>query len=281
MRSIVSTDWLAEHLSDPSLRIVDTRWYLDPSRQGREAYAAGHIPGAVFLDVGADLSAPGGGPGLPSGRHPWPSEEHVVRVMSGAGIGPGTPVVAYDDQAGAIAARLWYVLRAHGHDDVAVLDGGLPKWIAEGRPVDTVVPHPPAAAFEAHLRPGWVVTKDDMRRRAIDALVLDARAGERFRGETEPIDPRAGHIPGAHSAPYAENLAGGPPPTFRPPKELRARYEALGAGAREPIVYCGSGVTACHDLLALDLAGLRGRLYAGSWSEWSADPSLPIETGPG
>lgn len=279
MQALVSTDWLAEHLRDPDLRVADVRWYLDPARRARDAYAAGHIPGAVFFDVDRDLSAPGGGRGRPAGRHPWPPADQVARVMGGAGIGPGVRVVAYDDQAGATAARLWYLLRAHGHDDVAVLDGGLAKWQAEGRPLDTAVPSPAPAAFKANPRPGWVVTKPDLLARPAEALLLDARAGERYRGETEPIDPRAGHIPHARSAPYAENLTGGATPVFRPVAELRARYAALGADKTEPIVYCGSGVTACHDLLALHLAGLPGRLYAGSWSEWSADPALPVATG--
>ena len=200
--------------------------------------------------------------------------------MGRLGIGPRTRVVAYDDQSGATAARLWYVLRAHGHDAVAVLDGGIAKWIAEGRPLETVETTPPPARFEAKLRPGWVVDKSGMIARGKDALVFDARAAERYRGETEPIDPRAGHVPGAVSVPYAGNLTADPVPVFRPPAELRARFAAAGAGSREPIVYCGSGVTACHDLLALELAGLRGRLYAGSWSEWSSDPSLPAATGP-
>ena len=278
MRDLVTTEWLARHLDDPRLRIVDVRWYLDPARRGRDAYAAGHIPGAVFLDVDADLSAPGGGRGLPAGRHPWPAPEQVSRVIGGAGIGPGTQVVAYDDQAGAVAARLWYLLRAHGHDDVAVLDGGLAKWTAEGRPLATDTPSPSPARFEARLRPGFVLTKADVVARDQARPLLDARAAERYRGENEPIDPRAGHIPGARSAPFAANLAG-KPAVFRPSPELRERYAELGAEAAPPIVYCGSGVTACHDLLALHLAGLSGSLYAGSWSEWSSDPSLPIETG--
>jgi thiosulfate/3-mercaptopyruvate sulfurtransferase len=277
---IVSTDWLAEHVHDPDLRIVDVRWYLDPSRRGRDAYRAGHIPGAVFLDVDEDLSAPGGGRGQPAGRHPWPPPDQVARVMGGAGIGRGVQVVAYDDQAGTTAARLWYLLRAHGHDDVAVLDGGIPKWKAEGRPLDTETPAPDPTVFEPRVRFGWVVGKREMAGLPATTLVLDARAAERYRGETEPIDPRAGHIPGARSAPYAGNLTPGPQPVFRAAPELRDRYLALGAGDAEPIVYCGSGVTACHDLLALHLAGLRGRLYAGSWSEWSTDPALPIVTGP-
>jgi thiosulfate/3-mercaptopyruvate sulfurtransferase len=278
--ALVSTDWLAAHLGDPDLRIVDVRWYLDPSKRGRDAYLQGHLPGAVFLDMDADLSAPGGGRGKPAGRHPWPPAEQVARVMGAAGIGRGVRVVAYDDQAGAIAARLWYLLRAHGHDDAAVLDGGLAKWIAEGRPLATTVPAPAAAVFDARLRPGAIVTKQELSDRPPGALVLDARAGERYRGEAEPIDARAGHIPGARSAPYAGNLTAGPTPVFRPPAELRLRYLALGAGEAPPIVYCGSGVTACHDLLALHLAGLQGRLYAGSWSEWSADPARPVATGP-
>jgi thiosulfate/3-mercaptopyruvate sulfurtransferase len=253
------------------------RWYLDPSRRGRDAYDAGHIEGAVFFDMDRDLAAPGGGRGLVAGRHPWPSPEQVSRVMGEKGVGPGTKVVAYDDQSGAMAARLWYVLRAHGHDDVAVLDGGLARWLAEGRPLTTAVPGLTPARFEARLRPGWVLDRDEMVRTHRGRLVLDARAGERYRGETEPIDTRAGHIPGARSAPYGENLTA--EGLFRGPEELRARYAALGADRQEPIVYCGSGVTACHDLLALDVAGLRGRLYAGSWSAWSSDPERPVATG--
>jgi thiosulfate/3-mercaptopyruvate sulfurtransferase len=277
VRDLVTTDWLAQHLTDPSLRIVDVRWYLDPSRKGRDAYAAGHVPGAVFLDVDADLSAPGGGRGRLVGRHPWPPAEQVSRVMGGAGIGPATRVVAYDDQAGAVAARLWYLLRAHGHDDVAVLDGGITKWTAEGRPLTTEGKPVAPARFEARLRPGFVLTKAEMLARDPARLVLDARAPERYRGESEPVDPRAGHIPGARNAPFSGNLGGGPHPVLLPPEQLRRRYSALGAGSA-PIVYCGSGVTACHDLLALKLAGLEGSLYAGSWSEWSSDPSLPIQT---
>jgi len=276
---LVSTDWLAEHLDDPELRVADVRWYLDPSRRGRDEYAAGHIPGAVFLDVEADLSAPGGGRGSPRGRHPWPSEEQVSRVMSAAGIGPGVRVVAYDDQAGAMAARLWYLLHAHGHEDVAVLDGGIVKWIAEGRALQKAVPPPRTARFMARLRPGSVWTKQDVATRAAGRLVLAARAAERYRGDTEPIDARAGHVPGAKSAPFAGNLTKGGVPVFLPPAALRQRYAALGAEKEPPIVYCGSGVTACHDLLALRLAGLDGALYAGSWSEWSADPEMPVATG--
>ncbi|PYQ04265.1 MAG: sulfurtransferase [Acidobacteria bacterium] len=279
MRDLVTTEWLAHHLGDPALRIADVRWYLDPSRKGRDAYSAGHIPGAVFLDVDADLSAPGGGRGRAIGRHPWPSAEQVSRTMGGAGIGRGTRVVAYDDQGGAVAARLWYLLRAYGHADAAVLDGGIVKWRAEGRPVTTEVPSVPAASFEARLQAGYVLTKADMLGRDAARPVLDARAPERYRGETEPVDLRAGHIPGARNAPYSGNLTGGAEPVFLPPAELRQRYAALGAEGAAPIVYCGSGVTACHDLLALHLAGRGGSLYAGSWSEWSADESLPIETG--
>jgi len=279
LKPLVTTEWLAAELGAPSLRVADVRWYLDPARRGRDAYQAGHIPGAVFLDMDVDLSAPGGGRGLPAGRHPWPGKDQFERVMSAAGIGPETRVVAYDDQAGAMAARLWYLLRAYGHDAVAVLDGGLPKWTAEGRPVETSSVNPPPAAFVARPREGWVLDKAAMVREAPRSLVLDARAAERYRGDSDPIDPRAGHIPGGRNAPYKDNLSGAAIPVFRAPGELRARYEALGADRDEPIVYCGSGVTACHDLLALELAGLRGRLYAGSWSEWSADPNLPVATG--
>ena len=200
MKPLVSTEWLAAELGAPDLRVADVRWYLDPARRGRDAYAAGHVPGAVFLDMDTDLSAPGGGRGLPSGRHPWPGNEQVERVMSAAGIGTGVRVVAYDDQAGAMAARLWYLLRAYGHDAVAVLDGGLPKWTAEGRPVETASVTPPAAAFIARPREGWVLDKAAMVREGPRSLVLDARSAERYQGGPDPIDPRAGHIPGARSS---------------------------------------------------------------------------------
>lgn len=276
---LVSTEWLAAHVADPDLRVVDVRWYLDPTRHGREAYASGHIPGAVFLDVDRDLSAPGGARGGALGRHPWPSPEQVERVLSGIGIGPATTVVAYDDQAGAVAARLWFLLRAHGHEHAAVLDGGIVKWRAEGRPIDTAVPTVAPSAFVAHVVPGKVLTKAAMSAQSAEALVLDARAPERYRGEVEPIDPRAGHIPGATNAPFAANLTRDAVPVLRPASELREHYAALGAAAKEPIVYCGSGVTACHDLLALEVAGFAGKLYAGSWSEWSSDPALPVAKG--
>ena len=281
MDAIVDTSWLADRLGEVDLRVLDARWYMDPTRKGRDAYRVEHIPGAVFVDLDTDLSAPGGGRGSPLGRHPWPSEGQVARVMGGHGIGRGVRVVAYDDQAGAIAARVWYVLRAHGHDAVAILDGGLAKWAAEGRPLTTETPEVAPVPFEGRLRPGFVVERDEMAAGPRDRLVFDARAPERYRGETEAIDPRAGHIPGATNAPYAQNLTAGPLPVFRPADELRRHYDSLGVKDREPIVYCGSGVTACHDLVALERAGLRGRLYPGSWSEWSADPSLPLETGGG
>jgi thiosulfate/3-mercaptopyruvate sulfurtransferase len=187
-------------------------------------------------------------------------------------------VVAYDDAGGGVAARAWFVLRAYGHDAVSVLDGGIVKWIAEGRPLETREPQVSPAEFTPRLRPELLVSKVEVAG-ASELLLLDARARERYRGDHEPIDPRPGHIPGARSAPFSENLAGGEVPVFREPEELRLQYAALGCEGRAPVVYCGSGVTACHDLLALELAGLSGRLYAGSWSEWSSDRSLPAATG--
>jgi thiosulfate/3-mercaptopyruvate sulfurtransferase len=279
MEALVGTEWLASRLGEPGLLVADVRWYLDPARRGRDAWRAGHVPGAVFLDVDEDLSAPGGGRGLPAGRHPWPSEEQVARVMGTAGIGPGVRVVAYDDASGSVAARLWYLLRAHGHDDVAVLDGGFRRWTAEGRAVSTDERQVPPAVFAGRLRPGFVVDKAGLVADHRQRLVLDARAAERFRGELEPVDPRKGHVPGAKSAPGTGNLTSDPVPVFLPPADLRRRFEALGAEREQPIVYCGSGVNACHDLLALHLAGLGGTLYAGSWSEWSSDPALPAATG--
>ena len=298
MDALVDTAWLAREMAGEGtgarpratsgeseggdaapLRIVDVRWYLDPARRGRDAFRAGRIPGALFLDIEEDLSAPGGGRGRPVGRHPWPSEAQVAEVMGRAGIGPGVRVVAYDDVSGAVAARLWYLLRAHGHEQAAVLDGGITRWQAEGRPLETGDKTVKPAVFQGRLRSGFVVDKDEMVATHRGRLVLDARVGERYLGESEPIDPRAGHLPGARNAPWTQNLTTGAVPVFLPARALRQRYETLGALREEPVVYCGSGVNACHDLLALHLAGLRGALYAGSWSEWSSDPSLPAATG--
>ena len=277
---LVSTDWLLNHRRDPDVRVLDVRWMLHPEWNGPAHYRAGHIPGAVFLDVDRDLSAPGGKPGGPLGRHPWPSAEQVERVMGAAGVGDATRVVAYDDSSGSIAARVWYLLRAFGHEDVAVLDGGLRKWVDERGAMETAEPAVAPAPVQARPAPGAVLTQADLLAWPPGALVLDARAPERFRGDSEPIDTRAGHIPGAHNAPFAANLVEAYGiSVFRPPEELKAQYAALGADREPPVVYCGSGVTACHDLIALELAGLKGRLYAGPWSEWSSDPKLPIETG--
>jgi thiosulfate/3-mercaptopyruvate sulfurtransferase len=204
--------------------------------------------------------------------------------MSRAGVGPETHVVAYDDTGGSTAARLWWLLRHFGHPRVSVLDGGIARWVAEGRPLSTDVPAVRPATFVARPAPEGTVDKEAVRRLARDpgAVVFDARAPERYEGRSEPVDPRAGHIPGAVSAPFAANLREEEGARFKSPEELGARYAALGATpGRRVVVYCGSGVTACHDLLALHLAGVPDALlYPGSWSDWSADPELPAATGP-
>lgn len=279
--ALISTSQLADRLGDPKLRILDARWYLDPSRKGIDAYSAGHIRGAFFADLENDFAGPGGERGGPLGRHPFPSPAQVQNVIRLYGITPGVKVVAYDDAAGAIASRVWFVLKANGFDDCDVLDGGIAKWIAEGR---EITDQPPSIStmtdFVVSPRPELVLSKADLIAERERALVLDARVPERYRGDTGPIDPRAGHIPGARNAPYTLNLTAGPSPVFRPAAELRAHFESVGVSARaEPIVYCGSGINATHDLLALEIAGFKGRLYGGSWSEWSSDPSLPIATG--
>ena len=273
---LVSVDWLAAHRTDPRLRVADVRWSLS-GPPGRDRYDAGHIPRAVFLDAERELSSPGAGPG----RHPIPAPARLGAVLGASGIGDEHVLVAYDDAGGSIAARIWWLFRHFGHDGVAaVLDGGIGAWIDAGQPLTTDAPeHPPAT---------W--TPGDARDDALDAdaltdlldgdlLLLDARAGERYRGETEPVDPRAGHIPGAQSAPWSANL--GPDGRFLPPAVLRERYASLGASERPTVAYCGSGLSASHDLLALELAGIPGaRLYEGSWSDWSSDPSRPAATGP-
>ena len=279
--ALTSTAELAGRLADPKLRILDARWYLDPNQKGLDAYNAGHIRGAFFADIENDFAGPGGKRGGPLGRHPFPSPAQVQNVLRLFGITPGVRVVAYDDAAGSIAARVWFVLKANGFDDCGVLDGGITKWIAEGREITS---QPPSIStmtdFMVAPRPELVVSKGELVAQKEHSLVLDARIPERYRGDTEPIDPRAGHIPGARNAPYASNLTPGPNPVFKPAAELRAHFRSVGVSEeKEPIVYCGSGINATHDLLALEIAGFKGRLYAGSWSEWSSDPSLPAATG--
>ncbi len=272
---LVDAGSLAAHLLDRDLRVIDLRWYLG-GRSAADEYAKGHIPGAVRIDLDQDLTARKG-----PGRHPIPGGGQLERAMRKAGVDATTRVVVYDDAGGSIAARLWFLLRLFGHARVAVLDGGLQAWLAAGGALDTATPEPPEGDFTAAPpdsdavidKEGVIELRDES-----GALLLDARAPERYRGESEPIDARAGHIPGALSAPWQGNVVDG---RFRSPDELRARFEALGVTkGREVVAYCGSGVTACHNVLAMNIAGLAPpKLYEGSWSDWSRDDSLPAATG--
>lgn len=276
---LVTAAWLSEHLGDADVRVVDTRWYLD-GRSGRDAWRAGHVPGAVWLDVDTDLSGPKG-PGRP-GRHPLPTAEAFAEVRARAGIGDATRVVAYDDDGGSRAARLWWLLGHFGHPGGAhVLDGGLAAWTAAGGALETGEATVGRASVTVRAGTRPLASKQEMLALAQrGAVLLDARASERYQGKSEPVDARAGHIPGARSAPYASNLVA-PGGAFRGPAELSARYRALGVSETAKVVaYCGSGVTACHTLLALTLAGFPdGVLYEGSWSEYAGDPDLPAATG--
>jgi thiosulfate/3-mercaptopyruvate sulfurtransferase len=271
---LVSPEWLVEHLGEAGLVVADVRWVRDGS--SRAVFEAGHLPGAILLDADDDLSAIGEG----AGRHPLPTPEAFAHAMEAVGIGDGTPVVAYDDVRGSIAARLWWMLDAIGHP-VALLDGGLAAWsgpIVSG----PAVTEPGPTTFAPRPWPPARLTDADGVAEALRSatVVLDARAAERYRGEAEPIDPVAGHIPGARSAPWTDNLD---PATerFLSADRLRARYEELGVRTGgDTIAYCGSGLTAALDLLALRLAGFDdGRLYGGSWSGWIEDPARPVATG--
>jgi len=278
---LVTADWLAARIDDPRTVVADVRWYLQGTKRGIDAYRAGHLPRAHFLDVDRDLSSLPG-PGRP-GRHPLPSAEQFRDVLARIGVVAGSVVVAYDDVGGAQAARLWWLLRYFGHDVGRVLEGGIQAWTDSGRPLETSTAaalNAPLLALVAH--PEMVADKARVRAaiEGHEGVLLDARASERFEGKVEPVDARPGHIPGAQSAPFVANLTrpGGP---FRSPDELARHYAALGAGAKTPVIaYCGSGVTACHDLLALAVAGLEGALlYEGSWGEWAGDPALPAALG--
>jgi len=272
----ISVEALRARLADPDLRLVDVRFTLGAPDAGRDAHAAGHLPGAVYLDLEADLSGPVGRHG---GRHPLPDPARLAAALGAVGIGPAAWVVAYDAGDGMVAGRLWWLLRWLGHERVQVLDGGLAAWTAAGGPLVTDVPVPVRATFVPRPRPELVADRDWLLARLDDpsVTIVDARAAERYRGETEPLDPRAGHLPGAINLPYAGNLEGG---RFRPLAELAERFGAL-AGAGTVVVYCGSGVSAAHDLMALEAVGVRGaRLYPGSWSDWVSYDDAAVALGP-
>ncbi len=276
--TLVSTELLATHLADWT--VIDCRYDLLDEDRGRREYRDAHIPGAVYASLGDDLAAERTGT---NGRHPLPDVDRLAAAFSRLGIAPGAQVVVYDQDTGLFASRLWWSLRYLGHDDVALLDGGWAKWVREGRPVRSGDETRPAAGFVARPRPQLRVSVDDVAA-AIgggDTLLIDARGPERFEGRVEPIDRVGGHIPGATNHFYKWNLA--EDGTMLPPERLREQYAALldGRAPGDAVMYCGSGVSACHNLLAMEHAGLRGtRLYPGSWSEWSSDPGRPVETGP-
>ncbi len=276
--TLISTAELASRLDDPRVAIFDVRHDLTkPDRWGEDRFLESHVPQAIFVHLDRDLSAPKTGR---NGRHPLPSPAQCASLFSRLGVDSTKDVVAYDQGGGMFAARLWWMLRWLGHDTAAVLDGGFAKWTAEGRPV-TAEPSVPRPASFAARRVGSTVNAFEVLQGlgTHKPLLVDARVPERFRGEIEPLDPVAGHIPGARNRPYGLNLnADG---TFKPAEVLRAQFaELLGATAPEHVAhYCGSGVTACHNLLAMEVAGLGGtRLYPGSWSEWCADPTRPVAT---
>ncbi|MFE0422512.1 sulfurtransferase [Streptomyces sp. NPDC058953] len=271
-RPIVSAAELADAVAGPRPPVLlDVRYRLG-GPNGRPDYEAGHIPGAVFVDLDAELA---GTPGE-RGRHPLPDPAEFGAVMRRAGVSAGRPVVAYDGDKGWGAARAWWLLRWAGHTDVRVLDGGLAAWTG---PLETAEPVPPPGDFVPEPGGLPLLTADAAAAFARSGLLLDARAGERYRGEVEPIDAVAGHIPGAVSAPTTENLD--EDGRFLAADALTARFTALGAAERgaEIGVYCGSGVSGAQQALALELAGYVPALYAGSWSEWSRDPARPVATG--
>jgi len=275
-RTLISTAVLAAHLEDPYV-VIDCRFKLDDEDWGRREYEAGHIPGAVYAHLGIDLSGPMTGT---NGRHPLPDSEALAKTFGRFGIEDGVQVVAYDQDNGMYASRLWWLLRWAGHDAAAVLDGGMAKWKAEGRPTTSGIETHEPRTFVASPRRDLAVDVSRMQSLLHDRSwrFVDARAGERYRGEVEPIDKTAGHIPGAVNRPFTTNVA--EDGTYRTPEALRASLrESLGDTPPDHVVcYCGSGVTACANLLALEHAGLTGaKLYGGSWSEWSSDPARPVE----
>ena len=277
--TLVTTEDLAAHLDDPNWVIFDCRFTLTDPEAGRQAYAKAHIPGARSVHLDDDLSAP---IGKTTGRHPLPDPDVLTEKLCEWGVGVNKQVVVYDDSYGAMAVRLWWMMRWLGHPGVALLDGGYPKWLREKRPVNADIPAPHRGACACLPEPSQIVTTDEVMHasKTGEQLIIDARPDRRFSGEFEPLDPVAGHVPGAINYPFDENLdVDG---TFLPPEALRENYQALlkGKPAWKVIHMCGSGVTACHNILAMEIAGLPGsRLYPGSWSEWITDPARPVATG--
>ncbi|MDX2680664.1 sulfurtransferase [Streptomyces sp. NY05-11A] len=280
MNAIITASELAGDLAGENPPVVlDVRWQLsmakaagEPSFDGRAAYEAGHVPGAVYVDLDRELAgAPGG-----RGRHPLPDLAEFGAAMRRAGVFAGRPVVVYDGGQGWAAARAWWLLRWTGHPDVRVLDGGLPSWQGD---LSVDVPARVQGDFEPEPGADGLLDADGAAALARSGVLFDARAGERYRGEVEPIDRVGGHIPGAVSAPTNDNVASDG--RFLSAEELKARFKALGAeDGAEVGVYCGSGVSGAHEVLALAVAGIPAALYVGSWSEWSADPARPVAVGP-
>jgi thiosulfate/3-mercaptopyruvate sulfurtransferase len=276
--TLISTDVLAEHLEDASWLIADCGYNLNDETWGRAQYKAAHVPGAVFVDIAHDLAGQRTGT---NGRHPLPPVEDMAATFGRLGIADGIQVIVYDQEAGAFASRLWWMLRYLGHDAVAVLDGGFAKWTREGRPVRRGIETRRPAVFTPRLRKQMRVTVDETVAHLGDpsVLLIDARSPDRYAGKPDPLDTIHGHIPGARNRYYRHNVteAG----TMRSGRELKGDFEETLAGnpASQAVMYCGSGITACHNLLAMEHAGLHGaRLFAGSWSEWESDPKRPVET---
>lgn len=279
--TLISAADLAASIDRPDWVVVDCRHDLVNLTFGREAYATGHLPGAVFADMETQLSGAKRGPdGVFRGRHPLPEKEALVETLRAWGVNDDTQVVAYDAHGGMYAARLWWLLRWIGHEASAVLDGGLPAWQALGQPLTTDVPAKSRGAIEARAPFVPTVTVAEVLENIESAkrTVVDARASDRFRGENETVDPVGGHIPGAKNRFFKDNLQGDG--RFKAAEQLREEFGAVVEDPKDAIMQCGSGVTACHNLLALEVAGMPGAaLYPGSWSEWSADPSRPVATG--
>ncbi|MCJ7825141.1 MAG: sulfurtransferase [Anaerolineales bacterium] len=277
LKPLISVEELGEQLANENLRIVDTRWYLADPTEGRAEYGRHHIPGAIFLDLDSDLCAPEG-----PGRHPLPDAHQFTELLGRKGIGNHHRVVVYDDSAGSVSARLWWMLKYLGHEAAAVLDGGFPEWKRLSLPVRTHRESRIPRQFKPRLNSDLKIAANEVLERiSLDSsLIIDSRAPERYRGEEEPFDPIAGRIPGAVNRFWQLNLDGDG--RVRDPDVLRAEFDSITSGIApsDTIVHCGSGVTGCHNVLSMSYAGIQGvRLYAGSWSEWSSDPGRPIETG--